>query len=278
MHAAGPVADGDDLAPFLLQQLRADGADVAEALHRHRGVLHLHAEVRERLLGDDHAAASRRFPAAERAAHLDRLPGHDRRDGMSHAHRIGVHDPRHDTLVRVDIRRGHVGIGTQRRDDRRGVAAREPLELANTHLQRITHHAALRATERDVDDGALPRHPGRQRRDLVERDVEVEADATLCRTARRVVEHADAGVDLHLTVVEHHRNRRGDLLLGVPEHLVDAGLEVEQFCRAVEARHHRFEWVLFREKSVLVRADNRVGGEQKIRGHSVRSLGRRGPA
>ena len=72
-------------------------------------------------------------------------------------------------------------------------------------------------------DGALPRHPRRQRRHFVERDVGVIADAALGRAERDVVLHAVAGEDLDLAVVHLHRARHDDLPLGVGEDLPDAG-------------------------------------------------------
>ena len=184
-----------------------------------------------------------------------------------HVHRVGVHHPRHHALVRVHVGRRNVGVGTERVDDARRVAAREPLELAGAHLERIADHAALRAAERQVHDGALPRHPRRERLHFLERHLHVEADAALGRPARRVVQHAVAGEHLDLAVVHHHRDRDGDLLLGVAQHLVQAGLEIEQLGRAVEARHHRLERILLVEKAVLVGPDDSIGRKSKVGGH-----------
>ena len=65
---------------------------------------------------------------------------------------------------------------------------------------------------------------------------------------------------------------------GVAQHLVEAGLEVEQLGGAVEARHHRLERILLGEEAVLVGPDDRVGREQQVGGHCDRYLGRRRPA
>ncbi len=45
-------------------------------------------------------------------------------------HGVGVHHPRHHALVGVHIRRRHVGVGAERRDDAGRIAPREPFELA----------------------------------------------------------------------------------------------------------------------------------------------------
>ena len=193
------------------------------------------------LARDDHDAAAGRLAAAERAAHLDRLAGDHRRRRVADVHAVGVHDPRHDLIVGVDVGRGHVLLGSDRVDDFRDVAARQRLELAPRHPRGIADDAALAAAERDVRDGALPRHPGGQRRDLVERHVGVIADAALRRTERDVVLHAVAGEDLDLAVVHLDRARDRDLPFRVREDFPDAGLEAEQPRRSVELLEHRVE-------------------------------------
>ena len=66
----------------------------------------------------------------------------------------------------------------------RRVSASSSFELIE---RRIAGHAALRAAERDVDEGALPGHPHRQRADVVEVGLRVVSQAALGRSARDVV-------------------------------------------------------------------------------------------
>ena len=63
-------------------------------------------------------------------------------------------------------------------------------------------NAAFRAAVGNIDDGALPRHPCRQRCDLVQRYAHVEADSTLRRTTRRVVQHPVSREHLDLELVK----------------------------------------------------------------------------
>ena len=105
----------------------------------------------------------------------------------------------------------------------------------------IADDAALAAAERDVRDGALPRHPRGERGHFVERHVGVIADAALRRAERDVVLHAVAGEDLDLAVVHLDRARHDDLPLGVGEDLPDAGIEAEDARGAVELLEHRVE-------------------------------------
>src|SRR5262249_59213244 len=75
------------------------------------------------------------------------------------------------------------------------------LQLAHGEPARIDDHAALGAAVGDVDDGALPGHPHRQRFDLVQGDVWVVPDAALGGAAIDVVLDAVAGEDLYAAVV-----------------------------------------------------------------------------
>ena len=241
MDAAFPVGDGDDLRALLGHQLRGDRADVAEALHGDARALELEPEMLRGFARDDHHAAARRLAPPERPAHLDRLAGDDRRRGVADVHRVGVHDPRHDLFVGVDVGRRHVLVGADRVDDLGGVAARQRFELALRHLGRIANDAALAAAERQLRDGALPRHPRRERRHFVERDVRVIADAALGRAERDVVLHAIAGEDLDLAVVHLHGAGHDDLALGLGEDLPDAGFEIENAGGDLELLEHRRE-------------------------------------
>ena len=78
---------------------------------------------------DCHTPA-RRLAASKRAAHLHRLAGDDGSRRVTDVHAVGVHHPRHDLIVGVDVRRRHVFLGTDGVDDLGDVAAGEGLELA----------------------------------------------------------------------------------------------------------------------------------------------------
>ena len=76
-------------------------------------------------------------------------------------------------------------------DHLREVSPAEAFLLGRRDLLRIDDDPALAAAHRDVHDGALVGHPERQRLDLVEVDVGVEAHAALGRPARDVVLHPE---------------------------------------------------------------------------------------
>ena len=82
------------------------------------------------------------------------------------------------------------------------------------------------------------------RAEQIQRNLHVESDPDLGRAALRVVENPIAFVHLDFTIVEGDRQRYDDLLFGLPEDFVEAGLQIQQLRGSVEARHHRFEWIL----------------------------------
>jgi hypothetical protein len=176
-------------------------------------------------------------------------------------HGVRVHDPRHHALVRVHVRRRDVRIGAQRVDDACRIPPRQALELSGTHAQRITDDAAFRTAERHVDHGALPCHPGRQRRHLIERHVQVEPDTSFRRATGRVVEHANPREHLDFSIVHHRWTGHDDLLFRLSQNLVEAGFEIEQVRGPVEPRHHRLEWILLMQEAVLVGSDDGVRRE-----------------
>src|SRR5260370_1327869 len=108
VDAAVQVDDEDNLESGASHELRRHAADISETLddHARRGALQ--AETAERLLDDDHAAASGGFGAPFRSAQRDGLAGDDGGLSMARVHRVGVHDPRHGLLVGVHVGRGYV--------------------------------------------------------------------------------------------------------------------------------------------------------------------------
>ena len=78
---------------------------------------------------DHHDAGARRLVAEERAAERDRLAGDDLRHRVADLHRVRVHHPGHRLLVRGHVRSGDVLLRADDRQELRGEAARERLQL-----------------------------------------------------------------------------------------------------------------------------------------------------
>src|SRR5262249_37610133 len=108
------------------------------------------------------------------------------------------------------------------------------LQLAHGQLSRVDDHAALGAAVRDVDHGALPRHPHGQRLDLVQRHVGVVADAALGRPAVDVVLDAVPGEHLDPAVVHLDREVAGELALPLAQDLPQLGLQADDLRGLVE--------------------------------------------
>src|SRR5439155_27078315 len=127
----------------------------------------------------------------------------------------------------VDVGRRNVLFRADRVDDLGDVAAGQRFDLALGHLRRVADDPAFATTERNVRDGALPRHPGRERGHFIERHAGVIPDAAFRRAERDVVLHAVPGEDFDLLVVHLDGTGDGDLTLGMGEDFPDAGLEIE---------------------------------------------------
>src|SRR5262245_2295539 len=117
VDAAAPIGDGDDLRAEFGDQLGSDGADVAETLDGDGRFREIETRVLRGFTRRDHHAAAGGFASSERAAELNGLAGDDGGFGVADVHAVGVHDPRHDLIVGVHVRRGYVLFWTDGIDD-----------------------------------------------------------------------------------------------------------------------------------------------------------------
>ncbi len=234
VDAALPVRHRHHEAAGVVQELRRQAADLAEALHGDRGAAVVHTGLAQRGEGGVHDAAAGRAATPLGAADADRLAGDDAGHRVALVGAERVHHPGHRLLVRADVRGRDVLLRADDRHDLAGVATGHPLELVAAEQPRVDGHAALRAAVRDADERALPRHPHREGADLVHVRVGVEADAALGRAAGEVVLHAVALEDLQRAVVAPQRDRDLHRPAGRREHLVHALVEAELLDRLVE--------------------------------------------
>jgi hypothetical protein len=254
VDAAARVRDRHDLRALRMEQAREVRADVPEALDGDRVLGDPLALLPGERLDAVERAARRRLRAPERAADRERLTGHDAEDGVALVHRVGVEDPGHDATVRADVGRGDVPLRPDVVDDLARVAPRHALELRVGQGLGVADDAALGAAEREAHQRALPRHPHRQRLDLVQRDVRVVADPALRRPARDVVGHAVAAEHLDRPVVHLHRDRDLDRLLRLRENLDQVGVEREDLADPAQLRLGQLVGVLAEVGDRLSRA------------------------
>ena len=202
-----PRRDRDDRAAQLRVELNRVLRDVAEALHGGLRLRDVDAHLLQRLAQGEDGAVAGGLGAAERAAHADRLARDEAGAAVAVDRLALVEHPEHVLGSRHDVGSRHVDRGTDVLGDLAHPAAADAFLLARREVVRVADHAALGAAERDVDDGALPRHPHREGADRVDRLLRVEADAALARAARVVVLNAEAAEDLDLPVVHADRDR-----------------------------------------------------------------------
>ena len=126
-------------------------------------------------------------------------------------HGVGVHDPGHSLLVGVHVGGGDVFFGADELDEFGGIAAGHAFEFALRHFLRIADDSAFRAAEGDVDDGALPGHPGGEGADFVESDVGRVTDAAFGGASSDGVLHAVAGEDFDRAVIHADGDVNDDL-------------------------------------------------------------------
>ena len=167
------------------------------------------------------------------------------RHRLAHVHGIGVHHPRHDLFVGVDVGGGNVFFGADEFDQFGGVAARHALDFAHRHLVRIADHAALGAAEGNVDYGALPGHPTGQGAHFVERDVGSIPNAALARAARDRMLHAKAGENFEMPVIHLDGNVDRELAVGIAQNAPQSLVKIQFLGSQIEARPLRFPRIAF---------------------------------
>ena len=244
-EAAVVLSDADDLVAPFHHQLGSVRAHVAEALDDHAAAFALHVQIPQGLVADHGDAAAGSLTPSARSADVQRLSRDHSGHRLPHMHGVGVHDPGHGLLVGVDVRGGNVLLWADKLDQFRGVAAGHAFQLADGHLLGVADHAALGAAERDVDHGALPRHPTGQRANLIQGDVGGIADSALARTARNRVLHPEAGEDLDASVVHHHRDVHDHFACRVAQHLPQPFIQVKFLCSKVKSSSLGFPGINF---------------------------------
>jgi len=245
VESAVVLRNADDGVALFVKELGGVGADVAEALDDDSGPVDGHAEVLDGFVTDYGDAAAGGFFASARAAEVDGLAGDDGVNGLAHVHGVGVHDPGHSLLVGVHVGGGHVFFGADELDEFGGIAASHALEFALRHFLRIADDSAFGAPEGDVDDGALPGHPGGEGADFVESDVRRVTDAAFGGTTSDGVLHAVAGEDFDRAVIHADGDVNDDLTGWVAEDFPDTSVEVKFACGKVESSGLGFPGVCF---------------------------------
>ena len=92
---------------------------------------------------------------------------------------ISIHHPSHHLLIRADVRRRNIDVGSDKRGDLLHVAPRETLEFGERHIASIHDDATLGATEGQADQRAFPAHPHGQGGYFAERDIFVKPNPAL---------------------------------------------------------------------------------------------------
>ena len=158
--------------------------------------LHRCGEPRERtmLIGKERIqyierAVGGRGVAPKRTPAIDRLPRYHRGRWLPHYPLVFIEHHRHDVGVRIHVRSGHIGIGTQVFRERLHILARERMQVSGRELLRVDSDPALRAPEWDINHGTFDCHHRSERGHLVLVGVRVETYTALIRTAHVIELH-----------------------------------------------------------------------------------------
>ena len=182
---------------------------------------------------DDVAPAWARVPPT-----ATRLAGDRAREVVALGHRQRVHQPGHHATVGVDVRGGHVAVGSEQGADLERVPAGQPLELVEGERRRVAPNAALGPSEGQVEDRGLERHRAGERLHLVDVDVGVEADAALAGTAGRVVVDPPPREHLDRAVVHADGHRDLEHPFGRAQEPMYVGVEPGELRSIVESVEH----------------------------------------
>src|SRR5262245_7959021 len=116
-----------------------------------------------------------------------------------------IHHPGHDLRSGVNVGRGDIAMHTEFSGGGTNPCPGKTLFLTFGEFLWIAGHTALAATERNVDDGALPCHPRRERANGVNCFFGMPANAALGRAAGSVVLNAVPVKDVSAAIVHLDR-------------------------------------------------------------------------
>ncbi len=213
------IGDSYDLGARGVQQLGCIRAHVAETLDRDGAVGQVAADSAQRLASDEQQATTSRFQSTARATQRDRFAGYHAGLDVALLHRERVHHPGHDPRAGAHVWGRDVDGRSDQVENLGDVAPRQALQLTHGQLGRIASNAAFRAAKRNVDNGALPGHPGRERLAVVQIDIGVIANAAFAWATRVVVDDPIALEHPQMPVVHHDRHRYHHLSARVPQRL-----------------------------------------------------------
>src|SRR5579885_2469016 len=234
VDAAARIADGDDFAALVVEEARRYGAGIAKALDTDARALQGHANTFRRLARDEENAGRGRVVAPLAATDGERLAGDNGGDRVALVHGVGVHDPGHYLGIGVDIGGRNIAMRADNNGDFGRVTTGQAFQFSRAHLLGVADDATFRAAIGNADDGTLPRHPHRQRLDLVQRHLRAVANAALGRATIDVVLDAIAGKGVDTPIVKTNREMNDQFAFGLAENLAHILGEVQAVSRQFE--------------------------------------------
>jgi hypothetical protein len=147
---------------------------------------------------------------------------------------IFIGHPSHNLWSGIDVGCRDVHFQSDDAPNLADVGAAQALEFTLGHLLRIANNAALSTSQGDINDCALPGHPGRKGTHRVDGLVWMEAKSTLCRTARVVVLNTKTTVNLCSPIVHLNRQRDMQFAQRPTQEFMYRGVQLEKCGRLIK--------------------------------------------
>ena len=203
------IADTDHFYPLPVDQEGPDRTYIAESLYGHGESVHFFMILFAPGFQCKEKSSSGRFISAERAAGRQRFAGNDPRFPFTRKGGVFISNPCHDLTVCVYIRRRHIFVRSDNRENFTHIAACQTLEFALGQFMGIYLDTAFSAAVRNISDRVLYGHPcGKSFYFILVRSG-MEADTAFCRAAGCIVLYPVPRKHFHMAVIHGNRNAHG---------------------------------------------------------------------
>ena len=242
--APGDVRNGQDFETLLFHQFGRNRSHIAEALHGTSGFERIQSHLEHGRAGCHHHATTCGFDTALGAPHDQGFTGDHRWGRIADQPGILVHNPGHFAWSCTHVRSRDILFRTKNIDHSPGIGSREALQFTGGHGTRVAFNAPFAAAKRNIRNRTFPSHPSRKGLDLIQIDIQGITYPTFGRAEVDVMNHPNSLKNLNAAVVHRNGEIHNDLLGRGFEHVIEALVQIENFCRHIKAGHHGLEWIL----------------------------------
>ena len=216
---------------MLLCNLGRRSTNITETLNNNFSPAKIHSNRLSCFLSRDNNTSTSRFNSPKRTTQIHWLSGHTSRNGVTLLHGNGIHDPRHNLAIGTNVWCWDIRSFTQNDANFGRISSGELLNFAQTQLFSIDFNRALSSTIRNINNGALPRHPHRKRCSFMNVNINVIPNPTLRWSSRRVVLDSITLEAHNLTIVHNNWEIDHQLAHRMRQHLMQSRIKIKIVCR-----------------------------------------------